>query len=134
MPLPLYQLGLVLGKWGMTVGLAELGQGHLSTLTPAFFIRSLVPQLGLRVATDEVIPSTLEDGIRTPPRGTIGYTRTVHVLLLDSRSLLVLQILISQGPLALPDPSGEGDPPPVTQTRLDLKEQARDHNFKPFCL
>lgn len=62
----------------MTVGLAELGQGHLSTLTPACFIRTLVPQLGLGVTTDEVIPSTLEDGIRTPPRGTIEYSEKRH--------------------------------------------------------
>lgn len=46
----------------------------------------------------------LDDKTGTPPWGAIGYsegTHTVHVLLLNSNSLLVLQILAFWGSLAL---------------------------------
>lgn len=112
----------------MRLGLAGPGQGPLSPLLLACSSPSLVPQLGLSAAADEAIPNTLEDEVRTPPRGAIDYSEerhTLHVLLLNSRSLLGLQILLSQESLALfPGVKKIAPPTPVIQTRLDLKEQA----------
>lgn len=53
--------------------------GHLLPLTLACFVPSAVPRL--RAATEETIPSTLEDKIEAPPWGTIGSCTSSEFLL-----------------------------------------------------